>query len=261
MTLTPSSIEEAVALRQAGGRYAAGRTVLRPGAVPDDGLIDLSRLPGLDRVDQDPDGRLLRIGALVTLERLRRDARVQARNPALAELLAYVAGLGVRTLATLGGNIAWGSGDLLPLLLALDARLETSAGDHDAISLPADALLLAVRLPAQPPICLVEKAGFRAAFSPTLITVALGAEIAGHGLTGVRIAAGGGVTRPQRLRRAEAMLEGAPLAGFDGRRLAETIEGDLETVCDPFASAAHRRTVAAQVIAGRLAEEFARIEA
>ncbi len=261
MTPTPSTLAEAVALRRAGGFYAAGRTVLRPGAVPEDNLIDISRLPGLDRIDEAPDGSSLLIGALVSLERLRRDARVKARNPALVVLLGLVAGLGVRTLATVGGNVGWGAGDLVPLLLAHDASLETSVGVHDAASLPDGALLLAVRLPAQPPVSFVEKAGYRAAFSPTLITVALCAEVIEQRVTTVRIAVGGGVTRPQRLAGAEALLTGPVLDGFDWRRLADTIEGELDTVSDALAGAAHRRRVAARLITGRLVEEQARSQA
>jgi CO/xanthine dehydrogenase FAD-binding subunit len=258
MIPTPSTLAQAVALSQAGGLFAAGRTVLRPGAAPDDNLIDISRLPGLDGIDEAADGGSLLIGALVTLERLRRDARVMARNPALVALLGLVAGLGVRTLATVGGNVGWGAGDLVPFLLAHDARLETSEGIHDADSLPAGALLLAVRLPPQPPMSFVEKAGYRAAFSPTLITVALCAEVLEQRATSVRIAAGGGVTRPQRLGRAEALLMGSALDGFDWQCLADTIEDELDTVSDALASAAHRRRVAARLITGRLVEELAR---
>lgn len=256
MTPTPSTLAEALVLRQAGGFYAAGRTVLRPGAVPDDHIIDISRLPDLDRTDEASDGRSLRIGALVTLERLRRDPRVKARNPALVALLGLVAGLGVRTLATIGGNIGWGAGDLVPLLLAHDALIETTAGVHDAVSLPEGALLLAVRLPPQPPISFVEKVGYRAAFSPTLITVALCGEVMERRMTRVRIAAGGGVTPPQRLGRAEALLASSSLDGFDWQSLADTIEDELDTASDALAGAALRRRVAAQVVTGRLVAEL-----
>lgn len=258
MVPAPSTLAEALALRQAGGLYAAGRTVLRPGAVPDDILIDISRLPGLDRIEEAADGRSLLIGALVTLEHLRRDPRVKTRNPALVALLGQVAGLGVRTLATIGGNVGWGAGDLVPLLLAHDARLETSEGIHDAVSLPHGALLMAVRLPPQPTMSFVEKAGYRAAFSPTLITVALCAEVMEQSVTSMRIAAGGGVTRPQRLERAEALLAGLSLDGLDRQRLSDTIEEELDTISDALASAAHRRRVAARIITGRLVEELAR---
>lgn len=261
MVPVPSQLAEALALCQAGGVYAAGRTVLRPGAVPDDNLIDISWLPGLDRIDEASDGHSLRIGGLVTLESLRRDPRVKARNPALVTLLGLVAGLGVRTLATVGGNIGWGAGDLVPLLLAHDARIETSAGVHDAASLPRGALLLGVRLPPQPPMSFVEKAGYRAAFSPTLITVALCAEVMEQRMTRVRIAAGGGVTRPQRLGRAEALLTGLSLDGLDQQRLADTIEDELDTASDALASAGYRRQVAGRIITGRLVEELSRGEA
>jgi carbon-monoxide dehydrogenase medium subunit len=254
MGMSPGSVDEAQAMARAGAVYAAGRTVLRVGTTDEAALVDITRLPGLDTIMEIDGGKALRIGALVTLERLRRDGRIIARNPALAELLGLVASLGVRTLATIGGNIGWGAGDLLPALMATGATLETSAGPCEVHELPGDALVLAVRLPAQARIAFVEKAGYRAAFSPPLLTVAFGGALEGGRLGSVRIAAGAGVTPPQRLTGAEALLEGTAISGIDFRLLAETIQTGLRTATDPFASASHRAMVAARLISGRLAE-------
>jgi CO/xanthine dehydrogenase FAD-binding subunit len=254
MGMSASSVGEAQAMARAGAVYAAGRTVLRVGTVNEAELIDITRLPGLDTIQEIDGGKALRIGALVSLERLRRDRKIIARNPALAGLLGFVAGLGVRTLATLGGNIGWGAGDLVPALMASGATLETPDGFCEAHERPAKALILAVRLPVEAQITFAEKAGYRAAFSPSLLTVALGAALEGRRLNSVRIAAGAGVTPPQRLGGAEMLLEGAAINDIDFRLLAETIHTELRTAGDQLASSNHRSMVAARLISGRLAE-------
>jgi CO/xanthine dehydrogenase FAD-binding subunit len=254
MAARATTVDEAMALARAGFVYAAGRTVLRAGTVDEEGLVDIARLPGLDRIDQVGNGQALRIGALVTLERLRRNEGILARNPALAGILALVAGLGVRTLATIGGNIGWGAGDLVPVLLANGATLETTAGPCEVHRMPPGALVMSVLLPAEAPLAFAEKVGYRTAFSPSLLTVAFGAELEDGRLRSVRIAAGAGVTPAQRLAGAEACLEGDVPGEIDFVALAQAIRAELQTTGDPFASAAHRVDVGARVITGRLAD-------
>ena len=107
--LRPASLAEAIdAGARPGASYLAGGTALldlmkigvaRPGLV-----VDISRLPGLDRIDR-LDGGGWRIGALVRNADLARDAGFAAAFPAVAEALLSGASAQVRNVATLAGNL------------------------------------------------------------------------------------------------------------------------------------------------------------
>ena len=73
--------------------------VLRP-----DALVDVTRLPGLDAIEQRPDGST-RIGALVRNGDLAHDAAFARRFPAIAEALLSGASAQLRNAATTAGNL------------------------------------------------------------------------------------------------------------------------------------------------------------
>ena len=104
-----STIAEAVAAGvEPGSAYLAGGTnlldlmkvgVIRPGRV-----IDISRLPGLDRIEWLADGGV-RIGSLVRNADLAYDSRFARAFPAVTEALLSGASAQLRNAATLGGNL------------------------------------------------------------------------------------------------------------------------------------------------------------
>lgn len=129
----PRSLDEACALLAGTNRPAvhAGGTAIPLFAAhglpaPDD-LVDISGIAGLDELTVTADG--LRLGALVTLRRLERDARVDAAAPLLAKAAAEVAHPRIRNVATIGGSIGFADPrlDTLPSLLVLDAGIQVSS--------------------------------------------------------------------------------------------------------------------------------------
>ncbi len=104
-----SSVAEAVAAAaEPGAAYlAAGTNLLdlmkgwisRPSR-----LVDITRLPGLDRIEHLPDGGL-RIGALVRNSDLAHDPDIARRYPAMAEALLSGASAQLRNAATTAGNV------------------------------------------------------------------------------------------------------------------------------------------------------------
>ena len=68
-----------------------------------DRIIDISALPGLDRIEQRTDG--LRLGALVRMSDAAAHPAVRSECPVLSEALLASASAQVRNLATLGGNL------------------------------------------------------------------------------------------------------------------------------------------------------------
>ncbi|MFC3125578.1 FAD binding domain-containing protein [Pseudoroseomonas globiformis] len=107
--LRPDSIPEAVAAAsQPGAAFLAAGTnlldLMKGGISLPDRLIDITRLPGLDRIETLPDGSL-RIGALVRNATLAHDPDFARDYPAVAEALLSGASAQLRNAATTGGNL------------------------------------------------------------------------------------------------------------------------------------------------------------
>jgi xanthine dehydrogenase YagS FAD-binding subunit len=104
----PASLADAMAAAQPGSAYLAGGTnlldLMKMGAARPERLIDITRLPGLDRIEWLPDGGV-RIGALVRNSDLAYDAGIQQAFPAITEALLSGASAQLRNAATLGGNL------------------------------------------------------------------------------------------------------------------------------------------------------------
>jgi len=198
----------------AAGAFVAGGTALQlgwDGAAPDLTLLDVSVLPSAQGLSV-RDGRL-RIGAACRLESLRHDPAVRAGAPLLASACGEIAAMGVRHLATLGGNVGWRFGDTLAPLFALDAGAELADGRTVPLAevLHHDPLPLVVALWVDTRTAhwrsVFEKAGHRAAFSPSRLTLAIV-----DGPDGVRLAAVGAGLAARRLRAAERALHHGGLA-------------------------------------------------
>jgi xanthine dehydrogenase YagS FAD-binding subunit len=67
-------------------------------------VVDIKRIPGLDKVTVEPDGSL-RIGTLVTLAKVAANTAIRKTHPALAHACAEAASPQVRNVATIGGNV------------------------------------------------------------------------------------------------------------------------------------------------------------
>lgn len=118
-----------------GGKVLAGGTDLMVhlrrlqlhGAGLPEHLVDVTAIPEMNRLDMDADKPFL--GAAVTFRRLETDGTVARRYPLLAQGAASVGSVQIRTLATIGGNVANASpaADGLTALTALGARAEIAS--------------------------------------------------------------------------------------------------------------------------------------
>ena len=107
--LRPASVREAVAAAsEPGAAYLAAGTnlldLMKGGIARPSRLVDISRLPGLDRIEALADGGV-RIGALVRNADLARDRDFARRFSAVAEALLSGASAQLRNAATVGGNL------------------------------------------------------------------------------------------------------------------------------------------------------------
>jgi xanthine dehydrogenase YagS FAD-binding subunit len=105
----PATIADAVAAAaEPGAAYLAAGTnlvdLMKGGITRPNRLVDVTRLPGLDRIERLPDGGT-RIGALVRNADLAHDLDFARSYPAVAEALLSGASPQLRNAATVGGNL------------------------------------------------------------------------------------------------------------------------------------------------------------
>src|ERR1700687_2322021 len=105
----PATISDAVAAAaEPGAAYLAAGTnlldLMKGGVTGPSRLVDVTRLPGLARIERLPDGGL-RIGTLVRNADLAHDPDFATSYPAIAEALLSGASAQLRNAATVGGNL------------------------------------------------------------------------------------------------------------------------------------------------------------
>lgn len=105
----PATISDAIAAAaEPGAAYLAAGTnlldLMKGGITCPNRLVDITRLPGLDRIERLADGGI-RIGALVRNADLAHDPDFARSYPAIAEALLSGASAQLRNAATVGGNL------------------------------------------------------------------------------------------------------------------------------------------------------------
>src|SRR5919106_929850 len=138
--LEASTLPEAIALlgQHEGTRIVAGATDVlvrwRQGVWKPRAVLSIQRIPGLDGVSYNP-ATGLSLGALVTIRQIELHPLVRAHYSALSEAASTFAGVQIRHLATVGGNICNASpaGDTLPALLAYGAECRLSGPDGERL--------------------------------------------------------------------------------------------------------------------------------
>jgi len=134
--LTPTSVADAISMLGAhpGAHLVAGGTDvmldLRTGRSHADSLIDLSRLSSQLSGIRAEGGRW-RIGAMTTIRALEDDRELARQAPAIGEAATVLGSPQIRTMATIGGNLAHGtpSAEMPPPLLVHDASVELVGAD------------------------------------------------------------------------------------------------------------------------------------
>jgi xanthine dehydrogenase small subunit len=211
----------------------------------------------------------VRIGAGVSLTRIERE--MHGVVPILDDLLPWFAGRQVRNRATFGGNLGSASpiGDLLPVLLALDANvhLQGPAGardvaaseffqDYRKTARAADELVVAISLSRDDSRI---SGGYKVAKRQTddisIVVAAFALNLdENRRITHSRLAYGGVAATPLRAKGVEQFLEGrAPDADTiaDARR---QLHDAFTPISDHRASADYRRALCGNLFARFVAE-------
>ncbi len=223
-------------------------------------LMNIQRVPELKGIARDGDA--IRIGALVTVTDIMRDALVQEFFPVLVEAGDHFASDQIRNAATLGGNInnASPAGDMLIPLLVLDAYAELAAkpnGEMRVRRIPlgdffvgpgktrraANELLTGVLIPLPPPNHFARffKFGTRPALDISAISIGIAGVRTDHLLSQVRVAFGAVAPTPVRAPRTEAALEGKRLDRATIDAAAQAAYDEVRPIDDVRASAWYRR--------------------
>jgi len=266
----PTSVDEAVALLAevedsrplAGGHSLLPAMKLRlsmPAA-----LVDLGRIAGLDRIDDD--GGALRIGALARHADVAASPLVQRLCPALAETAAGIGDPQVRNRGTIGGSLAHADpgADYPTVVSALGATV-TAVSARGSRDLDADGfftgvfttalepgeLLTSVRIPATPASAYAKHPHPASGYA-----VAGAAAAVREGA--VRLVVGGVTGTPVDVSQAVAALGGRPSAdeiAAAAARVPELLDGALG---DTYASAEYRRHLGSVLARRALTQAFER---
>ncbi len=247
--LTPASLAEALRLlleSDGEARVIAGGTDvmadLRQARIAPRRLVDITRVPGLDRIEVGEDW--VKVGAAVTFAALKASPFVRRQVPALSDAAGSVGALALQNAATWVGNIVQAmpaaDGAVVALALEAEARLLDSQGGSWQ---PVEGLFRGPGLSRiDPTRQIVSHLRFprprpgwgtgwgRLGRRPSLVLPILNCAVklcldgAGERIAGATIALGPVAPRPFRVRAAEGFLVGRPATtqAFDqAARLAQ----------------------------------------
>jgi xanthine dehydrogenase small subunit len=238
-------------------------------------VIHLSHVPELLVLRED--GGDLEIGAALPYREV--IPALLRHHPSLRTYLTRLGSEQIRNAGTIGGNLGTASpiGDMMPVLLALDATVRLRSLARGARSLAVEDLITgyrrtalvgdevieAVRIPLSGQEVLVEKLSRRRDQDIATVTLALAFQGDGAGLRTVRVAFGGMADRALRLREVEMALEGAPPGPARFDEAERRMRAALKPMSDQRGSASYRLEAAAGLlrrVEARLADFSAVLE-
>ena len=241
--------------------YAGGTELLllmKEGLVRPGRLIDVKTVPDLDAITAE-DG-VLTIGATVRHRGVERSALVQECCPLVAGVARHVANVRVRTVGTVGGNLAFADphSDLATLFLSLDGTLtlwsrrgarEVSLADFIRgpyeTAREEDEVLTAIRLRCWPAGTASAYLKFGVYERPTL-GVAVACQPAATGRpSALSVTVGCVGPRPQRLLEVERQGAGESAAALVARaeELGAAAAREVEAIADRHGSVEYKRAL------------------
>lgn len=274
----PASVSEALEMRAALGEdatfYAGGTEILlvmKLGLADYGHLIDLKGIEELSKWGLH--GNALHIGASVAYTRLECDPAVRTQFSSFASMLSGIGNLRVRSVGTLGGNLAFADphSDPATFLTALAGAVTISdkAGGErvcDVADLTLgpyttqvgdDEMITSINVPIPDPSIRVVHRHVRFRERPAL-TVTASAEVIANEASGVAVALGSVCGAPLRLGDVERLVEGGGLGASGDIR--EAASSAVEPVDDLDGSADYKRHLTGVVVARAVEALFGRSE-
>jgi carbon-monoxide dehydrogenase medium subunit len=262
----PESIAEAVSLlaSHAGeAKVIAGGQSLMPMmafrlATPSL-LVDLRKLPGLDRIEIGNDGVCL--GAKVRWRDILDHDGLRTAHPLLIAAIEHVAHYQIRNRGTVGGSLAHAdpAAEMPGIAVACDAQIVLAGKAGTRVmraadfflgalttALQHDELITEVRLPAWPAArrwAFEEFARRRGDFALAAVSVFYDEDGLGR-CKDAHIGVIGAANRPQRMREAEAILNGRALRESAAVEAGRIVSASVNPPDDIHGSAEYRRSLA-----------------
>jgi len=219
-------------------------------------VLDVTRVEELRRIERYP--QHIAIGAAVTLSDA--FAALVAGRPQLHTFANRFAGLPVRNVGTLGGNIANGSpiGDSMPLLIALGASIvlmstrghrempleQLYTGYRQNVMAPDEVLAwVKVPRPVAGEVLKAYKISKRYDDDISAVCLVVNMQLDGGKVASVGLGAGGVAAVPARAVKTEAFLRGKAWTQATVREAMHTLRGEFQPLSDMRASAAYRSEV------------------
>jgi CO/xanthine dehydrogenase FAD-binding subunit len=271
----PVSLAEAVGLKSMFSDLSvlAGGTDLlvqwRSGLIDLPGVIDISALGELKGVTCAKDG--IEIGALATHSEIAASEMVLNNIPVLAQACRTIGAVQIQNRGTIGGNIMNSSpaGDTLPVLLALDARLQAqdlkktrwiAASDfftgYRKTALKPNELLTKVKIPkpGAEETSRFYKVGARRAQAISKVVMCVRGNISHGGIRDIAIALGSVAPTVVRAPGTEALLRGQAITPELIERARRSLGDEVHPIDDIRSTADYRRFVCGNLLARFLQE-------
>ena len=232
--------------------------LMRSRAITPDYLIDIKRIPDLDRIEYDDDGHL-KIGALSSLRAVELSDDIRKLHPILHETTSQMANVQVRDMGTVAGNIcrASPSADTACALLALEAEVdiigiegnrtvpieEFFTGPGETV-LDDSEMVVSIKVPKleRNASSAFLKAG-RVTADIAKVNVASVVTRKNGSCVGAGIALGGVAPTPMRARKAEAFIEGRELSDTIMKETAEIAASETSCITDVRSTEEYRREI------------------
>jgi CO/xanthine dehydrogenase FAD-binding subunit len=232
-------------------------------------VVDISSLAELNFIREE--SGFIKIGAATKMRSIEKSEIVQRRIPMFADAAQLVGEIGVRNIATLGGNLVNASpaGDTAPPLLVLGAsvtlrnsrtertiRLENFFVHVKKTIVQPDELLTEIKIPIPPSgsggsfLRLAKRGGNII----SIVSAAALLSLKNNVCKTVRIAMGSVAPTPIRIQSAEAILEGSEPTETKIREAAEKIKQAIKPISDVRASDEYRRETGV-ILVRRVLEE------
>jgi carbon-monoxide dehydrogenase medium subunit len=266
----PTTVEETIALLNlhagearviAGGQSLVPMLAFRLAAPKV--LVDLRKIPGLDRIAVGGDG--LRLGAKVRWQDIERDDRLASAHPMLHCAVSHVAHYQIRNRGTVGGSLAHAdpAAELPGVAVTCDAEIAVAgpSGLRTILApdfflgplttaLAADELIVEMRLPAWPAArrwAFVEFAQRPGDFAIAGIALYYDEDEGGRAVN-VRVGVIGVSSRPHRLPEVEAVLDRKITDNAVIALASRAAAAAVDPQDDMHASAAYRRSLVATLL-------------
>jgi carbon-monoxide dehydrogenase medium subunit len=235
-------------------------------------LIDVSRVPGMDEITQDKEGRI-HLGPMVTHNHCVRSELLHKSAPLLVEACYTVGSPQIRNRGTVAGNLVTGSpaNDTISPLMALDAELTLRSVKKERKVRLADFYTGVRKTVLQPDEMVVDisflglkenqrstfkKYALRKAQAISLVNTSILLTLEGERISAASITLGAVAPRIIHAAKAEEYLTGKEISVQLINEAAEKVKQDVSPISDIRSSADYRVKISAILVRRGLEEIF-----